>query len=177
MGKYLNPAYWLRRLLFAYTARLPARFIDLNESPYLERYYVGQLFGFTFYLHRFVGSDGERLVHDHPWVWSAALVLVGGYREERVTGLCPDHGWRSRRRRMFPGRLNVIREMDFHRIESTAPETWTLFFHTPRCKRWGFLFPEAGSGTGYVPHKSESDPRWWRYAMPGGRAPRVPFAV
>ena len=57
----------IRRALFRYTARRPCRLIDIEGRPYLERYYLGSLFGVTAYLHRFVGYDSDREVHDHPW--------------------------------------------------------------------------------------------------------------
>ena len=47
-----------------------------------KRYYVGQLFGVTVYLHRFVGCDGDPELHDHPWN-ALSIVLSGSYIELR----------------------------------------------------------------------------------------------
>lgn len=129
----------LRRLLFALSGRLRCRLIHISGKPYLERYFLGKAFGITAYLHRFVSGDDERNVHDHPWGWACALILCGGYREERMTHLDPVEGWARRVRRMFPLRVNIIRARDFHRITSPAPDTWTLFMHGRRVKGWGFL--------------------------------------
>ena len=44
----------IHKLLFKLTAGLRCKLIDREGAPYLERYYLGRLFGVTFYLHRFV---------------------------------------------------------------------------------------------------------------------------
>ena len=136
----------INRLLYRLTASMPARLIKLDGRPYLERYYVGRLFGVTFYLHRFVSSDSERELHNHPWTWARALVLCGGYDEEAVTDLSANavDGCVTTLRRV---RLwNRINGNHFHRIVAVSPGTWTLFFHGPRAvlpgdwmKGWGFL--------------------------------------
>lgn len=128
----------IRKILFHLTGKLPLRIIGINGRPYLERYYVGKLLGLTFYLHRFLNGDGDREVHDHPWRFSAALILIGGYQEERVKYIGPV-GWACKMRSMFPGRINIITHRAFHRITHPKPETWTLFMHTRRMKGWGFL--------------------------------------
>lgn len=176
----------MNRLLYRLTAKMPARLIKLDGRPYLERYYVGQLFGVTFYLHRFVSSDSERHLHNHPWTWGRALVLSGRYDEECVTDLSPaaPEGCVVQRRRV---RLwNRIDGNHFHRIAAVKPGTWTLMFHGKRArvgpnrrtKGWGFLsyrpdidlvtferFISAG-GTG---------PGWWEYAPTGENVGREPL--
>lgn len=171
----------LSQLLFRLTAGLPCRKIDIDGKPYLERYWLGSMFGLTAYLHRFVSGDDERHVHDHPWRWSAALVLAGGYLEERVTALCPTYGWFAVYRRMFPGRVNMIREGDFHRITEPKPETWTLFIHRPRCKSWGFLSrldaesPDHGMVLYHQPYDTAATHGWHLAAPRGDDANRAPF--
>jgi hypothetical protein len=129
----------IRRLLMAVTARLPARAISNNNEPYLERYYVGTLFGWTFYIHRFLAGDAPHL-HDHPWRISWSLILAGGYSETRLRHIDGD-GVHLRRRLLRPGRLSFIRGTDFHRINYPLDgDAWTLFAtHGPRVRRWGFL--------------------------------------
>lgn len=129
----------MRKFLFWLTARMPCRLIDIDGKPYLERYYVGKLFGITFYLHRFVAADGDRDVHDHPWGRAAALLLCGGYTEERLQWFDIDGGWLAVDRELRPLRLNWIGARVFHRIAKAEPETWTLFMHGKRVKKWGFL--------------------------------------
>ncbi|NMV37208.1 hypothetical protein [Ralstonia insidiosa] len=120
----------MRAILMWITSFLPARIISDNGHPYLERYYVGTLFGVRFYLHRFVGSDPDRGVHDHPWAWARSIVLAGWYLEERRTGL--------RTVRWF----NSLEGDTFHRIikPEGMSDVWTLFYHKAGdVKPWGFM--------------------------------------
>ncbi|MCH9838633.1 hypothetical protein K0U83_23420 [bacterium] len=182
----------MNKLLYRITAGLPARLINLDEGvPYLERYYVGQLFGVTFYLHRFVSSDRERHVHNHPWRWGRALVLSGGYDEEVPVDLCPHASpsgcvTETRKVRWW----NKVDGGHFHRISNAAPGTWTLFFHGPKqrinkghcskLKGWGFLENVYALGlhnvTVFTPWPVQSG-EWWKDAKLGrdvGREPLPP---
>lgn len=180
---------YINELLYKFTARLPCRLIKLDSGPYLERYYVGKLFGVTFYLHRFVSPDTERHLHNHPWGWGRAIVLSGGYDEEVVTDLTTttESGCmiKNRRIRFY----NCVNGNHFHRIANAAPGTWTLFFHgrrtmikcgmVSRPKGWGFL--QHGYAVGahdcvqYVPYPRASEPTWWVDAPTGENAGREPL--
>lgn len=130
----------IKKLLFNLGANLPCRLITIEGNPYLERYYIGKIFGITFYLHRFVSADTERNVHDHPWGWAFAIVLAGGYKEERLQYFdLKRDGWVSKTRNIHRGKINIINAPVFHRIGDAKPETYTLFVHGPRTKGWGFL--------------------------------------
>lgn len=128
--------------LFWLTQFLPCRIISDGEVPYLERYYLCTFLGLRFYLHRFVGSDPARGLHDHPWRKAYSLILSGWYWEETRSG--------TRKVRWF----NSLTGDTFHRVvlpdyicfsnwpchaeRRTAP-CWTLFFHTAGdVKPWGF---------------------------------------
>lgn len=142
----------IKKLLYNFSGNLPCRLIDIDGNPYLERYFIGKIFGITFYLHRFVSADTERNVHDHPWGWAFALVLAGGYQEERLQYFdLKSDGWVSKNRNIHRGKINVINAPVFHRIGSAEPETYTLFVHGPRIKGWGFLesFDLTDGRTGY----------------------------
>jgi NTP pyrophosphatase (non-canonical NTP hydrolase) len=149
----------IRKFLYWLTGKLPARTINGDQGePYLERYFLFRFFGLQAYIHRFVASDPDRGLHDHPWDWSASLILVGGYREIRA-GLLP--------RNLRPGRLNIIRGDDFHRIVlAPGREAWTLFIHGRRTKGWGFW--REGQ---YLPHAAGKDDyparTWWKEAARG----------
>lgn len=159
----------IQRLLEALTDRLPCRFIDgEGGEPYLERYYLLGALGWHVYLHRFVDSDPDRGLHDHPWDRALSLVLVAGYDEMRG-----DAGTAETTRRFVgPWRLNRLRGDDFHRVVLRGGRpAWTLFLHGPRAKGWGFVQngvyrPMARDGSEFR-HRD-----WWRHA-PRGAAMRA----
>lgn len=169
----------INRLLYKLSAELPCRLIHLSSGPYLERYFVGQWFGVTVYLHRFVSSDKERHLHNHPWTWGRAFVLAGGYDEEVVTDLCPrmPFGCVTEYRRI--NWYNRVDGATFHRIDRPDPGTWTLFVHGPRQyikgvrKGWGFL--ERVAGRVVFEEHPASNPRWWKSARKGKNTEREPL--
>jgi hypothetical protein len=155
----------IERLLRALSDRLPCRFIDgEGGEPYLERYYLFGVFGWHAYLHRFVDSDPDRGLHDHPWDRALSLVLVAGYDEIRggAAGCAPP-------RFVRPWRLNWLRGRDFHRVVLRGGRpAWTLFLHGPRVKGWGFL--QNGIYRPMARDESEFRHRdWWRWAPRGAR--------
>ena len=168
----------ITKILYLITARLPMRKIPTADGdPYLERYYVGALCGWTFHLHRFVGSGADTALHNHPWKHGASLILAGAYDEERVVDLCPqiDSGAATswHRRRWF----NRVDANTFHRVCDPLPETWTLFAHGPRdmladgsVKGWGFLRTAVLHGTRHVTTFETYDARptpWWEFSPTG----------
>lgn len=157
----------MRKFLFWLSGKLPCRIISDGDRRYLERYYIGRMFGLTFYLHRFVDSDPARGLHDHPWSRAYSLLLAGSYLEETRTG--------TRHVRWF----NRLTGDSFHRviIPEGSGNVWTLFFHGRYTKRWGFLRPmDTLHGEElllWVPHHYQTDEasgaqRWWDTA-PRGR--------
>lgn len=169
-------------LLHRITDHLPCRIIDGEQGePYLERYYLfgldrAGLVGWHAYLHRFVDSDPDRGLHDHPWGRAVSLVLAGGYDEIRFADpLAPASqcgtSQRTTSRRIRPGRLNRLRGADYHRVvlRDGCP-AWTLFMHGPRVKGWGFLrngdYRAMARDAGEFRHRD-----WWKHA-PTGRAVR-----
>lgn len=166
------------RLLYRITERLPCRIIDGEQGePYLERYYLCGLGwiglrGWHAYLHRFVDSDPDRGLHDHPWGRALSLVLTGGYEEIRLAER-PAPGARAHTvsRAVRPWRLNRLRGEDYHRVVLHEGRcAWTLFVHGPRIKGWGFL-----SGGEYRAMARDADEfrhrDWWQQA-PCGRVLR-----
>ena len=92
------------------------------------------------FIHEIHTSDGDRHLHDHPWIWAVAVILSGGYIEERNDGL---------RRRYHRGDLNVMRHGDYHTITQVEPDTVTLFICGAEVSDWGFLVDGV-----HVPHTS-----------------------
>ena len=170
----------IERLLMRWSAKLPAREITSPAGqPYLERYHVVKLGPVTVLLHRYLGSDGEREVHNHPWSWACSFVLKGAYVEERVLGLDVEHGWRSLFHlvRFF----NLLGPLAFHRLHRVREGTWTLFIHGRRVQKWGFLskVEDALSTRDHLlevghqrvvfhqPFETNPDPAWHRNASKG----------
>lgn len=156
------------KLLFALSGRLPCRIISDKGVPYLERYFVAQLLGVTIYLHRFVGSDPDRGLHDHPWSWARSLVLSGEYDEETRSGIRTVRWW------------NKLTGDTFHRVilPPGRTEAWTLFMHGRYVKTWGFWHCVNGIGATWQPfrnHGHDGLARWWKHAPVGrdcnGRMP------
>ena len=156
----------IERLLFRITNHLPCRLIDGEHGePYLERYYLFGLAGWHLYLHRFVDSDPDRGLHDHPWSRAISLVLSGGYDEQRF-----DASGAVRCRLIRPGRINRLRGETYHRVVLRGRPAWTLFAHGPRVKGWGFLrdgqFGSMARDASDFRHRN-----WWEHA-PKGRLVR-----
>jgi len=146
------------KFLLAITAFLPAPRIIYSldgKSPYLSRWYLvgaptmpdgsspftelgavreGVVWppGGGIYLHRFHASDQEPELHNHPFRDACALVLSGGYIEERRVGDTVI------RREVLPGDVNPIDGDDFHRVELIGKESWSLFWTREKVHSWGF---------------------------------------
>ncbi|MGD9599948.1 MAG: hypothetical protein AB7P94_16920 [Steroidobacteraceae bacterium] len=155
----------MNRLLYWLQGRLPLRIISDDGAPYLERAYLGTLFGVRFYLHRFVGDDPARGLHDHPWPWAFSLILFGRYLEETRRGPRIVRWW------------NWLTGDSFHRVVLVDGPVWSLFAHRAAyVKPWGFL--KSGSfGTANFhpvaqgPGGGSSAGEWWK-TCPHGRFER-----
>jgi len=129
-----------------------------DNEPYLKRYYffrrewVLEWFetqGWetprfvakipSLYLHHFVAGDDEVELHNHPFKKSLALVLTGGYHEERKVGN------EVHSRIVPPWSFNLIDANTFHKVELLDKEkgAWTIFLSGERTQRWGFWHPET----------------------------------
>lgn len=114
--------------------RPPDRIIG---ERYLERWHlIPRNPFFNVYLHRFIGSDDDRALHDHPW-WSVSILLRGSLAEVSRTD---QPGYRTKRRIIDRFRP-VFRSAEYaHRLEllGDAP-AWTLFLTGPVVREWGFV--------------------------------------
>lgn len=134
-----------RAYLEALACTLPCRPIPgADGSVYLYRYTLRDLDdGGYVYLHRFMRSDADQELHNHPWS-ATSLILAGGYREERrdarvVTGVA----WQDYR----PGDVNIIAPDTFHRVDLLEHDCWTLCTVGPRVQDWGFWDRHSGAFT------------------------------
>lgn len=113
--------------------------IDRQGKPYLRRYFlagwnpISKRPGSSVFLHHFVASDQDDIVHSHPWGWSQSLILVGGYREYR----CDEDGHPSLNV-YKPGDVNTLHANDRHRIELLDADCWTLFLAGHVTQSWNF---------------------------------------
>jgi hypothetical protein len=88
-------------------------------------------------------EDGE--LHSHPFEWSVALILAGGYREERRDDALSSPSVRTKN--VKPWTLNFIRHDTFHRVDLLEDDAWSLFLVGPKTKSWGFWDRVTGQYT------------------------------
>ncbi|CAJ0698612.1 hypothetical protein [Ralstonia holmesii] len=152
----------MRRLLLAYSNTRPVKVISDNGRRYLERYFVCSAFGMRVYLHRFVASDPDRGLHDHPWRWAASIILAGSYWEQtRAHDPVRCVRW-----------LNFLTGNTFHRVLiPPGMDVWTLFIVPARdVKEWGFLRDKGQMGQIFTPYNygaAGKPARWWEHAPKG----------
>ena len=143
---------------------------DDDGVPYLERYYFATIFGKRIFIHRFMSSDPDRGLHDHPWSWAFSLILAGGYNEiikcnDDYVGIV----YRS-----APA-LNKLNGERFHRIlmePENFGKTWSMFVHGPRVKDWGFMeytawddrIVESNYKKASSPAERKQNQHWWKKA-------------
>ncbi len=129
--------------------REPDFIIGDREDPYLLRWHViPRNKWFNIYLHKFLKSDDDRALHDHPWSFNASILLKGTYMEHTEKGV-------KRRRRFLPyirvgkapHRVELERSYDYAQYGSRASEVlepcWTLFITGRVVREWGFYCPSG----------------------------------
>lgn len=90
------------------------------------------------YIHRFIRSDEDRALHDHPWPW--VTVLLDGSYWEHLPADPNDPAGPTKREKRSPGDIVVRRDAARpHRIEidEGRPVT-TLFLTAEKTREWGF---------------------------------------
>jgi hypothetical protein len=99
------------------------------DVPYLQRWWIiPRNAHFNVYLHRFLRSDDERALHDHPWP-NVSWLIEGEYLEHTPEGTF----------RRTPGALVEREATSSHRIELIEGQPVTsLFFTGPKEREWGF---------------------------------------
>ncbi len=116
--------------------------IGIGDSPYLTRILFPRVLGCRLFLHHFHRPDAEQHLHNHPWSWARALVLAGGYDEERlldVVSNAPHEMPLVITKERTVRRWNSLTGDDYHRVLRLHDDTWTLFLTGPRRDDWGFL--------------------------------------
>ena len=100
--------------------------IEHDHSPYLERWILW--FGFSLRIHRFLASDRDRAMHDHPW-WFVTLPLAGymEFTPDNIDG-----------RLIKPWRLHLRGAHAIHRVMLLRFPTWTIVLTGVKSRQWGF---------------------------------------
>lgn len=110
---------------------------------YLLRWFLIRKPGIrNLYLHRYLGSDDDRALHDHPWSsWSVLLwgniVEITAQGEKRIWPLLPKY-----------------RSAEYsHRLKLKSKGALTLFYTGKKVREWGFHCPK-----GWVHWRDFTDP-------------------
>lgn len=143
-------------LIAKITTRDPDVVIGRAGDTYLLRWWIiPRNRFFNLYLHKFLRSDDDRALHDHPWM-NCSFVL--GLDTSIRLGLPCDIGYtevvpRDKRKPNGPvkridrpagsvtirGKLNAHRiELPLCPIEGTPLAVWSLFITGPVRRKWGF---------------------------------------
>lgn len=115
--------------------RAPDFIIGGKDTPYMLRWWIiPRNKWFNIYLHKFLRSDEDRALHDHPWV-NLSYLLEGEYVEHEILA-----GGVNRSTRYKAGNMKLRRAVAAHRIEIDQP-CWSLFITGPVIRQWGFHCP------------------------------------
>jgi hypothetical protein len=143
----------ITKLCETVASRLEKKTIYRDDGiPYLERYYIFHSDQFKFlpgvYLHKFLSSDEDVELHDHPWRLSGSLILTGGYLEQRRYNKGDNQLVLTHL--LSPGSINIIKGSTFHRVDLIEDFAWTLFVSGNKVRDWGFWHPKTKK---YTPWK------------------------
>lgn len=123
---------WYTRLA---ASRPPDFVIGGRDNPYMQRWWIiPRNRFFNIYLHKFLRSDDDRALHDHPWV-NVSYLLAGTYVEHSILA-----GGVHRAVCYRAGDLKFRWPSTAHRIEIDQP-CWSLFITGPVVREWGFHCP------------------------------------
>lgn len=134
---------WFFRLL----SGKPHFVIGGADNPYLLRWFlIPRNHLLNIYLHKFMRSDDDRALHDHPW-WFVSMILKGSYREI----LSEDSQLVVLRCRWS---IAFRRATHRHRVELIdGASCWTLIITGRAVRTWGFWCPK-----GFVPWQQFTSP-------------------
>lgn len=155
LAAFVHDAEWLLDLWFEKKI-----IVDCQRQPYLHRWYLFRSKPVTLFAHKFVNSDEDRALHDHPWAFIVIPIWRGYIEHNEILAASPAgiHRWDNKTRVLpFVG----ARYRDFHyrhRVELMKNQqgeplpSWSIFFHFTRRREWGYW-----PATGFISHS-----KWWQ---------------
>lgn len=173
----------LNKMFFWLSGFLRCKIINGEDGqPYLERYMLLRYKEHVVFLHRFLDSDSDRGIHDHPWDQSFSFILAGGYNEKRLVVNSKTNKEEVIIRDIRPMSVNNIKGNDFHQIllKPRVP-AWTIFYHAKRTKTWGFQCYNLFNNTNeinklsYEVYDDKTNPKdhWEKYSALGRDSKRT----
>ncbi len=137
----------LANYMIGLAAKRPPDFIiGEREAPYLLRWWlIPRNRFFNIYLHKFLRSDQDIELHDHPF-WFVSLVLRGWYFEHLVGDKVVKRsaGQFVARRSATAHRIALMTYDGHVDVDDFAPElAWSLFITGPVTRSWGFHCPKG----------------------------------
>lgn len=138
--------HWLRKWL-----RFEPHFIIGSEDdPYLLRWFVLPRNHFVnVYLHKFMRSDDDRALHDHPWSF-LSWIIKGEYIEHAVNTTTLRKRWSiAYRPAKYAHRVQLLRGAAIARERTRVrpmrleQPVWTLIVTGPKMRSWGFHCPSG----------------------------------
>lgn len=109
---------------------------DQNDPQTLRWCLVPRNGWFNVYLHKWLRSDQDESLHDHPY-FNVSVLLEGHYLEEVAAGR---RAWRVRRAWRpvvrLPSTPHAVRLQN-------GTVVWSLFITGPRVREWGFHCPKG----------------------------------
>lgn len=130
------------RLIARAESRGPDFVIGGHDNPYLLRWFlIPRNRFFNIYLHKFLRSDDDRALHDHPWPW-CSILLRGSYVEWSKPRAGSPLGYHVER--FEEGSIRCHGPRYAHRLViDRGSDCWTLFITGPRVRQWGFHCPKG----------------------------------
>lgn len=140
---------WFKTLL----SRKPHFVIGDPAAPYMLRWYlIPRNPWLNIYLHKFMRSDDDRALHDHPW-WFASFMLKGSYIEHVELFQLQDQNkrWASFTKvtQRDAGSFAYRAAEHQHRVEllndgeGNPVPCWTLVITGAKSRDWGFWCPKG----------------------------------
>lgn len=126
--------------------------VNCDRDPYLLRWYVIRTAKFAIFIHKFIRSDEDRALHDHPWNFIVIPIWRGyheHYKSPRPSGevyegcrrVLPIIGARFRRA-TYRHRVELLRA--YGGIPSDPRQwyrelpSWSFFIRFKEFREWGF---------------------------------------